>query len=260
MSLTAQGTAVGTIIQARIWWTLLSVGTGLLIAFVVGVGLGMVMAYKRGTWIDSILSAFGSLTHSIPNYLLALLIIVFFGVRGVPIPFTGFAVKLPFTDMRGSISSGQPVELSFAFIKDALYHASLPILIYALTLVGTWMLLMKSSTIGALEEDFVTAARARGISELRIAILYVGRNAILPLFTQLAIAIGFVFGGSLLVERIFEYEGIGYELFRSIYSRDYTVLQGIFLMITFSVVLANLAADLLYSRLDPRIRSNAGGS
>jgi peptide/nickel transport system permease protein len=157
--------------------------------------------------------------------------------------------------MRGSLSSGQEVEFSFAFIKDAFYHAALPILTYTLTGLGAWMLLMKGSTISALEEDFVTAARARGLTERRIASVYVGRNAILPLFAQLTIAIGFIVGGSFLVEPIFQYQGIGYTLFKAIQSRDYPVLQGIFLMITISVVVANLIADLLYGRLDPRIRT-----
>jgi peptide/nickel transport system permease protein len=185
-------------------------------------------------------------THSIPNYLLAILIIITFGVR------LGW---IPFTEMRGAVSSGQEVEFSWAFIWDAIYHASLPIAVYVLTSIGGWMLLMKSSTIAALEEDFVTAARARGVPEWRILFFYVGRNAILPLFTQLAIAIGFVVGGSLLVEPIFQYEGIGQRLFQALQRRDYTLLQGILLMVTISVVVANLIADLLYSRLDPRIRS-----
>jgi peptide/nickel transport system permease protein len=249
MSIQSPGTSVGSIIASRLPWTLFSVGLGLILGFILGVGLGMLMAYKRGTWIDSALTSIASLTHSIPNYILALLVIVIFGVR------LGW---IPFTDMRGSLSSGVHPGWTFRFFADALYHASLPIAVYVLTQVGGWMLLMKSSTISALEEDYVTAARARGISEFRVAVLYVGRNAILPLFTQLTIAIGFVVGGSLLIEPIFVYEGIGAELFKAIQGRDYTLLQGIFLMITTCVVLANLAADLLYSRLDPRIRT--GGS
>jgi peptide/nickel transport system permease protein len=157
--------------------------------------------------------------------------------------------------MRGAITSGQQVDFSFAFIQDAFYHAMMPILVYVFVSIGSWMLLMKSTTLQALEEDFVTAARARGIPEWRILIFYVGRNAILPLFTTLTISIGFVVGGSLLVEPIFQYQGIGSRLYDSINQRDYTTLQGIFLMITVSVVAANLIADLLYSRLDPRIRS-----
>lgn len=249
-TLLSPGVPVTTIIFQYLWWTLFSVGTGLLIAFSLGIGLGMTMAYRRNSTLDSVLSAIASLTHSVPNYLFGIMLIVFFGVR-----FAFGPLPLPITEMRGSLSSGQEVELSFAFVKDALYHASLPILTYVVTTIGVWMLLMKSSTIAALEEDFVTAARARGLTEKRIAFLYVGRNAILPLFTQLTIAIGFIVGGSFLVEPIFQYQGIGLVLFRAIQTRDYPLLQGIFLMITISVVVANLVADLLYSRLDPRIRT-----
>jgi len=249
MSLSSPGTSVAEIIQSRIWWTIFSVGTALLLSFIFGCLLGMLMAYRRNSFLDSVLSAFSSITHSIPNYLLAILIILFFGVR------LGW---IPFTEMRGAVSSGQEVEFSFTFLKDILYHAFLPISVYVITSIGGWMLLMKSSTISALEEDYVTAARARGVPEWRVLIFYVGRNAILPLFTQLTIAIGFIVGGSLLVEPIFTYEGIGQRLFGALQKRDYPLLQGIFLMVTISVVLANFAADLLYSRLDPRIRS--GGS
>ncbi len=246
-SILSPGVPVTDIIFKYLPWTLFSVGIGLLFAFNLGILLGMVMAYRRNSAIDNVLSIFASLLHSVPSYLFAIMVIVFFGVR------LGW---LPIADMRGSLSSGQEVEFSFAFFRDALYHASLPILIYTLTGLGAWMLLMKSSTISAMEEDFVTAARARGLTERRIAIFYVGRNAILPLFTQLTIAIGFIVGGSFLVEPIFQYQGIGYTLFKAIQSRDYPLMQGIFLMITISVVVANLIADLLYTRLDPRIRAS----
>jgi peptide/nickel transport system permease protein len=245
MSLSSQGTTVWEIIAARLPWTMFSVGTALILAFFGGILLGMVMAYK----IDSVLTAFASISSSIPNFIGALLLIIFFSIR---------LEWIPFTDMRGSLSSGQQVEFSFAFVADAFYHAALPITVYLVTSIGGWMLLMKSSTISALEEDFVTAGRARGIAEWRIALFYVGRNAILPLFTQLTIAIGFVVGGSLLIEPIFSYEGIGTELWNAIQRRDYPLLQGIFLVVTTSVVIANLMADLLYSRLDPRIRSGEG--
>jgi peptide/nickel transport system permease protein len=246
-SMLSPGVPVTDIIFKYLPWTLFSVGIGLLLAFALGVVLGMLMAYRRNTGVDNYLSVAASLFSSVPSYLFAIMVIVFFGVR------LGW---LPIADMRGSLSSGQKVEPTFAFVKDALYHASLPILIYTVTGLGAWMLLMKSSTIAALEEDFVTAARARGLSERRIAIRYVGRNAILPLFTQLTIAIGFIVGGSFLVEPIFQYQGIGYTSLKAIQSRDYPLLQGIFLLITFSVVVANLIADLLYSRLDPRIRTS----
>lgn len=245
-SMVLPGTTVTSIILSRLWWTIFSVGTALIIAFVLGSFIGMLMAYKRGSTFDGVASTLGSILNSVPNYLLALMFIIVFGVQ------LGW---IDYTSMRGSVSSGQPVELSFAFIKDALYHAILPISVYVVTSIGGWMLLMKSSTISTLEEDYVTAGRARGVPEWRILTFYVGRNAILPLFTQLTISIGFVVGGSLLVEPIFQYQGIGMRLYESINQRDYPVLQGIFLVITISVVAALFVADLLYSRLDPRIRS-----
>ncbi len=245
-SMVLPGTTVASIIQSRIWWTIFSVGTALLIAFALGSLIGMLMAYKRGSLFDGIASTIGSVLNSFPNYLFALLVIIIFGVQ------LGW---IPYTKMRGSISSGQQVEFSWAFFSDALYHAFLPIAVYVITSIGGWMLLMKSSTISTLEEDYVSAARARGVPEWRVLGFYVGRNAILPLFTQLTISIGFVTGGSLLVEPIFQYQGIGARLYESINQRDYPVLQGIFLVITISVVAALFVADLLYSRLDPRIRS-----
>lgn len=244
-SMVLPGVSVTSIIQSRIWWTIFSVGTALLLAFAIGSFIGMLMAYKRGSTFDGIASTVGSILNSFPNYLFALLTIIIFGVQ------LGW---IPYTKMRGSVSSGQPVEFSWAFISDALYHAILPIFVYVVTSIGGWMLLMKSSTISTLEEDYVSAARARGVPEWRVLSFYVGRNAILPLFTQLTISIGFVVGGSLLVEPIFQYQGIGMRLYESLNQRDYPVMQGIFLIITVSVVTALFIADLLYSRLDPRIR------
>jgi peptide/nickel transport system permease protein len=244
-SLLSPGTTVTEVIFAYLPWTLFSVGIGVMISFVLGIFLGMVMAYRRESWLDHLLSTLGSLTHSVPNYLLAMLIVVFFGVQ---------LEWIPVGDMRGAYSPGVTPELSFDFISDALFHASLPITAYVLTTIGSWMLVMKSSTVETLGEDYVTVARARGLRDSRIGTAYVGRNAVLPLFSQLAIKLGFVVGGSILVEQVFVYQGVGYLLFESVRRRDYPVLQGILLMITITVVLANLLGDLLYSRLDPRIR------
>lgn len=241
----SKGTSVASIIRQFLPWTLFSVGTSLLISFVFGIGLGMLMAYRRETWIDYILSTIASLVSSIPNYLLAIMIIVVFGSQWKIINYA---------KMRGSISPGVQPGFTGEFISDVLYHAALPISVYVLTTIGTWMLSMKSSTVATLEEDYVTVARARGLTDGRIMTAYVGRNAALPLFTQLAIGIGFVVGGSVLIETIFVYQGIGQQLLKAITQRDYPVMQGVFLIITASVVFANLLADLLYGWLDPRIR------
>lgn len=243
-SLLSPGTSVSSIIARFLPWTLFSVGTGLLISFSLGIALGMVMAYQRESLSDHILSALASLTSSVPNYLVGIMLVVFLGVQWD---------LLPIQKMRGSLSPGVSPTLSLTFIKDVFFHAALPIATYVLTSIGGWMLTMKSSTISTLEEDYVTVARARGLSDRRITTAYVGRNASLPLFTQLAVAIGFVVGGAILIEYVFVYHGIGLTLLNSINQRDYTVMQGIFLVITVSVIISNLLADLLYSKLDPRI-------
>jgi peptide/nickel transport system permease protein len=244
-SLLSQGTTVTSIILKFLPWTIFSVGTGLLLSFVVGMGLGMLMAYYRDSWIDHLLTVFASIFSSVPNYLVGLMLIVWLGIQWKLVPIAA---------MRGSLSPNVVPGLSWTFLADAFFHAALPIGTYFITTVGSWMLSMKSSTISTLGEDYVTVARARGLKDGRIMTAYVGRNASLPLFTQLAISIGFVVGGSFLIETIFVYQGIGASLGAAINRRDYTVMQGIFLVITLSVVFANFFSDLLYSWIDPRIK------
>ncbi len=249
-SFVSQGTPVMAIVLSVLPWTLFTVGTGLLLSFSVGVFLGLFAAYNRNKPIDHILSLGGSIVSSIPNYLIALLVVLILGLqlRWVPI-----------TQMRGAFSAGIPVGFNLQFIGDVLFHAALPILVFFLATLGQWILGMKSATINALEEDYVNAARARGLSDGRIMTAYVGRNAVLPLVTQFAIAAGYAIGGAIIIEQYFVYQGIGLRLQAAILQRDYPVMQGILLMITIAVVVANLAADLLYSRLDPRI-GRAGGA
>lgn len=244
-SLLSQGTPVTAIILKFLPWTIFSVGIGLLLSFVVGMGLGMLMAYTRDSWVDHALTVFASIFSSVPDYLVGLMLIVWLGIQWKLVPIAA---------MRGSLSPNTVPGFTVAFFADALFHAALPISTYFITTVGRWMLSMKSSTISTLGEDYVTVAKARGLTDWRITTAYVGRNASLPLFTQLAISVGFVVGGSFLIESIFVYQGIGASLGAAISRRDYTVMQGIFLVITLSVVFANFFADLLYSWVDPRIK------
>jgi peptide/nickel transport system permease protein len=244
-SILSPGTPVTAIIAKFLPWTIFSVGTGLMISFVLGILLGLFMAYRRDSILDHILTIFASVFSSVPNYLTAILLVVWLGVQW----------KIaPIAQMRGSLSPGMQPHLSWAFIQDVFFHAALPIATYVLTSIGFWMITMKSSSISTLGEDYVTVARARGLKDTRITTAYVGRNASLPLFTQLAIITGLAMGGSFLIEQIFRYQGIGFILGDSIARRDYTVMQGVFLVITASVVLANFFADILYSWLDPRIK------
>lgn len=244
-SILSPGTSVTSVIIRFLPWTIFSVGLGLIISFVFGVLLGVLMAYRRETFLDHALTVLSSLISSVPDFLIGLLIVVWFGAQWKLVPLGA---------MRGAYSSGIQPGFNLTFILDALFHGALPIATYVLTSIGFWMLTMKSNTVSALGEDYVTVAKARGLRESRIATAYVGRNAVLPLFTILTIRIGFVVGGSILVEQIFEYGGIGRQLGQAIAQRDYTVMQGIFLIITFSVIFANFFADILYGWLDPRIK------
>ncbi len=248
-SLRSPGTPVWSIIATFLPWTLFSVGVGLLISFFLGVLIGMLLAYKRQALWEPIVSGVASVLSSIPNYLVGIVLLVWLGV---------YWNLVPIHKMRGSHSPGMQPSFTWAFIADVLFHAALPILTYVLSTIGSWILSMKSSTIGTLGEDYVTIARARGLPEGRITIAYVGRNAMLPLITQLLISIGFVVGGSILIENIFVYQGIGYRLLSALTTRDYPLMQGIFLIITVSVVLSNLVADFVYGWFDPRVRV-AGG-
>lgn len=244
-SIISPGTTVSSIILKFLPWTIFSVGTALILSFLVGILLGMFMAYRRDSLLDHGLTVFASIFSSVPNYLVGLMMIVWLGIQWRLVPIGA---------MRGSLSPNVVPGLTWEFFSDALFHAALPIATYFITTVGSWMLAMKSSTISTLGEDYVTVAKARGLTDWRITTAYVGRNASLPLFTQLALSIGFIVGGSILIETIFVYQGIGLTLSNAINRRDYTVMQGIFLVITLSVVFANFFADLLYSWLDPRIK------
>lgn len=244
-SITSTGTQVLDQILRFLPWTLFSAGLGLLVSFILGFIAGMLMAYYRNSPLDYVLSFISSVMSAVPNYIWGLMILVVFGVQ-----LQWFSIG----EARGTYDPRLTPAFTPEFIIDVLEHALLPVITYVLGTIGAWMLSTKSSTVSVLGEDYVNIAEARGLPQSRILTAYVGRNASLPLFTLLAISIGFVLGGSVLIEELYVYKGLGSFLFKSISDRDYTSMQGVFLVITISVVLSNLLADLLYGRLDPRIR------
>lgn len=245
----ARGKPVAEIIFQRLPWTLFSVGTSLFISFSLGIFLGMLAAYKRNSWFDHLLTNLSAGLDSIPNTLTALILVFYLGVVWKIVPLNL---------MRGSLSPGITPGFTVEFFADLFKHYAVPGAVYVLSTLGGWMLAMRSSTSSTLGEDYVTVARARGLSDLRIVTAYVGRNASLPLITGLAIALGFAVGGSVLIEYIFVYQGIGLLLSQAIAKRDYPVMQGILLATTITVILCTALADLLYGWLDPRIRIQGG--
>jgi peptide/nickel transport system permease protein len=249
-SITSGASVVSQIVQF-LPYTLFSVGLGLLVSFSLGTLLGMAMAYWREGLLDNIITFFASIIYGIPDYIIALFIILVFGVQ------LGLFRQ---SDILGAYDPKLTPGFTPEFIASLFQRVSLPVLVYVLTTIGGWILTMKSSTINTLGEDYITVANARGLKQRRILLGYVGRNAMLPQVTRLAISVGFVLGGSVIIETLFAYPGLGRLLINSIIGRDYTTMQGVFLTIAASVIIANIMADLLYGVLDPRVRVGRGNS
>lgn len=250
MSITKTGTPVAELILRYLPWTLFSIGLSVLISFTLGTTLGLAIGYWRGSWLDNVVTTLASVISGIPDYIIALLIILIFGVQ-----LEWFKIG----QVRGGVDPTITPALSLEYIGSILQYAFMPMLIYTLSSIGAWILAMKSSTISTLGEDYITVAQARGLPQRRILSAYVGRNAMLPLITRLAISIGFIMGGSVIIEEMFQYPGLGRNLYLAITGRDYTVMQGIFLVITVAVVASNILADVAIAWLDPRVRLDKGG-
>ncbi len=250
-SLLSPGVPVMSIIAQRLPWTLFTVGTGLILAFIIGTSVGAIAAFKRNKWYEPIISGIASLFSAIPDFLIAIFLLIFFGV----ISWGGRGTIIPIGMLRGNYSMGLEPGFNLPFILDALKHGMLPILTYTISQLGIWVLLMKGSTISTLSSDYVKMARARGLKPRKILISYIGRNAMLPIVTEFAMRLGFIIGGSLIIEQLFVYQGIGLELLKATNGQDYPLMQGIFLIMSIAIVLSSFLAEILYIVLDPRIKS-----
>jgi peptide/nickel transport system permease protein len=236
-------TPVSTIILQSLPWTFFLVGLASILAWVMGTGLGILMAWRRGSRLDNVLPTVTIFAHSFPSFWLGLTLLYFLSfVLGWFPPSHAYDNNL------------QPT-MSMAFIGSVLYHAVLPATTLILVTIGGWLLGMRNVMINTLGEDYITMARAKGLSDRRMMFTYAARNALLPQVTGLAMSLGFLVGGQVLVEDVFDYPGIGYILVNSVGQEDYPLIQAVLLLIVLCMLLANLAADLLYARLDPRVRS-----
>ncbi|GHO88792.1 ABC transporter permease [Dictyobacter formicarum] len=233
---------VTSIIAQNIIWTIILGAVAVMISFILGCLFGIVMAWKRGSMLDTMLSPAMTFLSAIPYFWLALIILYFFGFTLNWFPFAdGYDTTLD-------------VGWNSDFIFSAIYHAILPALTIVLSSIAGWMLVMRNSMITTLSEDYVLMANAKGLARWRVMFLYAARNAILPNVTGFALAIGSIVGGQLLTEIVFSYPGIGFSLLQAVQGQDYPLLQGIFLIIALAVLGANFIADLVYVALDPRVR------
>jgi peptide/nickel transport system permease protein len=234
-------TPVSEVIAQSLPWTLALVGTTTLISFLLGTGVGIFAGWKRGSWLDGLLPV-TTFISAIPYFWLGLIAIAL------------FAVQWPVFPASGGYDTSLVPSLSGAFVSSALYHAVLPGVTIVLSAVAGWILGMRNMMVTVSSEDYVMVAQAKGLPERRVMFSYAARNAILPNVSGFALSLGFIVGGTLLVEMVFSYPGIGYVLFQGVNAKDYPLMQGVFLIITLAVLAANLLADLLYMILDPRTR------
>ncbi|MBF4634812.1 ABC transporter permease [Agreia pratensis] len=234
--------SVSELVSTALPYTLVLVGVVTIIAFVLGTLLGVLAAWKRGTWLDTLPTLAGSFASAFPYFWTALLLLFFAGYVGRLFPTSG---------AYGPTASPQ---FTLGFLGDAIYHAALPALTILITSLGGWILGMRNTMISTIGDDYVTFAEANGLKPRTVALRYAARNAILPNLTSFGLALGGVVGGSILVERVFGYPGIGYLLFNAVTNQDYPLMQALFLMITVSVLIANFLVDILYGVLDPRTR------
>ncbi|MEV4112463.1 ABC transporter permease [Nonomuraea sp. NPDC049695] len=241
-SVTHAGAPVTQVLGEAAKWTVIPVLAGTLLSFLVGIVMGVYAAIKRSGKLGDILAISGSLLHGVPQYVLGLLLSAI------------FATLIPILPADGPVDILFEPGFNAGYIGSLVEHAVLPVLTYALAAYGGWILAMKSSVVTVLGDDFILAAELRGMKR-SIIFRYIARNAILPLFTILALSLGVLLGGAVFIERIFNYPGLGLLLLDSITMRDYALMGGAFLLITVSIIVANILADLFYSVIDPRVRS-----
>jgi peptide/nickel transport system permease protein len=234
---------VSSVIKGALPWTLALVGTATIISFVLGTALGVMVAWRRGSWTDQLLPAM-TFFQAAPYFFVAFLALDLFATRLGWFP-TGQAYSL-----------GTFPAWTASYAGDVLSHAVLPALTIVVCSAAGWIVGMRNVMVTTMDEDYVLVAHAKGLGRQRVA-WYAARNAILPSISGFSLAIGFVVSGALLTEIVFSYPGLGWILLQAVNNRDYPLLQGIFLIITFAVLAANLAADFVYVLLDPRTRQEA---
>ena len=235
--------SVSSVVRAALPWTLGLVGVTTILAFVLGTGVGIVSAWRRGTWLDGVVPPVFVITSAIPYFWVGMMFILIFGIRLQWLPYTfGYDPTL---------TPG----LNGPFIANVLEHAVLPAMALLLTTIGTWILTMRNNMVTTLAEDYVRMARAKGLPSRRIMLDYTARNAILPNLTGFAMSLGFVVGGAILIEYVFDYPGVGYMLLQAVENEDYPLMQALFLLITLAVLVAILLADIATAIFDPRTRS-----
>lgn len=237
-----QGETVMAVFLRFLWPTLLLVGTSTIFSMIIGIWMGIRSGWRRGSVFDRT-SMIGSLVlYSMPEFWLGMLLLLL------------FSTSLGWFPVGGRISTNVSELSGIQYALDVANHLFLPVLTLTLAYLGEYYLVMRSSLLDVLGEDYITTARAKGVIERHVLNRHAVRNALLPTVTLIALSFGYVIGGVITVEVVFSYQGLGLLTYTAILAKDYWLLQGLFLFFTLAVIGFNLASDFAYAYLDPRVR------
>ncbi|MDD2302886.1 MAG: ABC transporter permease [Eubacteriales bacterium] len=234
---------VAEVIGSRILPTVILLGVAEVLAIVVGIVFGIVSAWKRGKAIDTGLLSTSLLLYSMPTFWLGMMLILI------------FCVNLRLFPINGVVTPGRVFADTWAYINDVVRHMILPMACMALVMIGEYAITMRSTMIDVLSEDYITTAKAKGFSNGYVLRRHAMPNAMLPMITLIAINLGLIVGGAIQIETVFSWPGLGNLMYGALVNRDYPLLQGVFLLTTVTVILANLLSDILYEVVDPRVKS-----
>lgn len=227
-------------------WTLLLVGSSLLLSTVLSIVIGIESGWRRGKISDKTLLTTTMILNGFPNFFIGIILLLFFAVYLGCLPLQG--AKTPYSDLYG-------IDLMF----DIAQHLVLPLIALTLAQIPSSYLLMRNTMLTTLKEPFVRTAKAKGLSKVAVRYKHAGRNAMLPIVTTTGVRVGIIVTGALFIEIIFSYPGVGLLTYNSLLMRDYPILQGVFFIVAVFVILANFVVDLLYTKIDPRIREDNTG-
>jgi peptide/nickel transport system permease protein len=232
---------VGDVISSALPWTLGLVGIATVVSFILGTATGALIGWRRGSRADMIvpISTFFS---TVPYFWLGLIAIAV------------FSTILGWFPASHAYDKGSSPEFTLDFVGQVIAHGALPAITIVVASLGGWILGMRNMMLTVLDEDYITVAQAKGMPDRRVLWNYAARNAVLPQLSSFALSIGFIVGGTIVMEMVFSYPGVGKLLLDATTAKDYPLMQGLFLIITLAVLCANILADIAYATLDPRTR------
>ncbi|MEV7974212.1 ABC transporter permease [Cellulomonas sp. NPDC089187] len=232
---------VTDVIASALPWTVGLVGIATILSFFLGTSIGAFIGWRRGSKADLVVPV-ATFFSTVPYFWMGLIAIAV------------FSTALGWFPASHAYDKGSSPSFSFEFIGQVIQHGTLPALTIVLSSLGGWILGMRNMMVTVLDEDYVTVAQAKGLSQRRVLVNYAARNAVLPQLSSFALSLGFIVGGTLVMELVFSYPGVGKLLLDATTAKDYPLMQGLFLIITLTVLVANILADVAYAVLDPRTR------